>query len=79
MKIRIPQAFLIDHEERDLPTPAYDTRGRHFIIDTNDAAFDELVSDAKHYANDGTDADRWIVSAAKALLKAIALATQVQS
>lgn len=75
MKVRIPRAFLIDHEERDLPTPEYTVAGRQFIIDSDDSALPELISDAKHYANDGTDSDRSLVQAAKAVLAAIAKAT----
>lgn len=71
-KIRIPQTFLLDHEERELPTPDYQCWRGGFLIDTNDPALDELLSDALHYAQDVDACSPGLVRAARALLAAVA-------
>lgn len=73
--IYIPRGFLIDHEERELPTPDYKECGRRTYVRRDDPNLPELISDAKHYAHGGTDAEPWIVNSAKALLAALAKAT----
>ena len=73
MIIRIPTTFLVDHDERALPTPAVLRATRaHAWIDTADPAFAELRADAEFYggACPGTD-DARMTRAARALLDAI--------
>jgi hypothetical protein len=71
-QIRIPKKFYDDHVERDLPAPEIiRSTASHYWIENTDPAMAELTDDANHYANDGTDADAWIVFAARALVKAI--------
>lgn len=70
--VRIPKAFYDDHASgRDMPAPPIvrETK-QHYWIDSTHEHFAELMSDARHYAGDGTDADRWVINAAKALMKA---------
>lgn len=76
-RIVIPKTFLIDHMERDLPTPAILAEDyRHFAIDSADPAIDELRNDAEYYASpDGPDMAGGLKRAAKALLSALAAAT----
>ena len=65
---------MLDHEDRELPTPAYKVKGRFLVIDTEDPAFDELLNDARHYAIDGPDlAPAGLKYAAKALLRAVSI------
>lgn len=70
-KIRIPRTFLIDHEERDLPTPQYVPWRGGFVVDTDDSNFAELISDAEHYANDGCDPSPGLKRAARALVNSV--------
>lgn len=74
MEILVPPRFLLDHEERDLPTPAYRRKKGGLAIDTDDPSMAELLSDAKHYAEDGCDAPGELRVAARALIAAIAKA-----
>lgn len=71
--IRIPKRFFVDHWERDLPTPKIlKETSSHYYIDAKDEALDELISDAKHYADPrATDAEQWLRNSASALLKAL--------
>lgn len=72
--IRIPQRFLIDHEERDLPTPeVYKVTKRHFWIDLDDPAVAELLDDARFYSHpDGPDLQPdGLANAARALVRAL--------
>ena len=75
--IKIPQRFLIDHEERDLPTPeVVKSTQRHFWVKANDPHLGELISDAEFYAEPYIDAKpgehNWgYVVSARATLKAI--------
>ena len=75
--IRIPRAFLDDHAERDLPTPAIEKVERyHYRIRADDPALDELVSDAAHYAEGGINTHDFphlfgLVGSARATLHAI--------
>lgn len=75
--IRIPKCFLDDHAERDLPTPVVQraTR-RHYGIRADDPALDELMSDARYYAEGGIDLSAFphligLVASARATLAAI--------
>jgi len=48
--IKIPQRFLIDHKERDLPTPeVVKSTQNHFWIKADDPEIPELISDADYY------------------------------
>ncbi|MEP0149975.1 hypothetical protein [Roseibium sp.] len=68
----IPPFFYNDHVERDLPAPPIlKVFRQRYLIDTDHPDFDELVDDARHYANDGTDADPVLARTARALLKAL--------
>lgn len=71
MLIRIPKTFLIDHRERELPTPDIKKETNlYFWIDNKDENLGELINDAQHYAYGGTDAsERGLVKAARSLLK----------
>lgn len=75
--VRIPRAFYLDHQERDLPTPAaLGETSRHIVIDRADPALTDLISDARHYADPtATDAPAWVRMAAQALLKALEIET----
>ena len=53
MKIRIPARFYHDHRERDLDTPANHSKAQGYVvIDSDDPALPELISDAEYYASD---------------------------
>tara|TARA_R100000315_G_scaffold61899_2_gene41543 strand:- start:466 stop:756 length:291 start_codon:yes stop_codon:yes gene_type:complete len=75
--IRIPQRFLIDHGDRDLPTPeVVKSTQNHFWIKADDPHLGELISDAKYYAEPYIEAKPgdyvWgVVVSARATLKAI--------
>ena len=71
--VRIPTTFFEDHFARDLPTPEIQHQNKtHYWIKKDDPALPELISDAKHYAHpDGPDGARWLIPAAKALLRAL--------
>lgn len=71
--IRVPRVFLVDHVERDLPTPEIVRSTKsHYYIRSDDPNLAELVSDAEHYADKtATDCEPWLRSAAKALLNAL--------
>lgn len=50
--IRIPDAFIRDHQDRELPTPrVVKSTARHNWIDAADPAVAELLNDAEHYAH----------------------------
>jgi hypothetical protein len=72
--LTIPKAFLVDHMERDLPTPEIlGENSRHFTISADDPAIAELRDDAEYYASpDGPDQAPGVKRAAKALLAALA-------
>jgi hypothetical protein len=72
--LRIPRRFYEDHDERALPTPAVVKFTKtHIWIDADDAALDELRSDAEHYAHRyGPDqCPPGLIPAARALLAAL--------
>lgn len=70
--VSIPKKFYDDHADRELPSPpVISETARHYRIDPAHPDLEELVSDAQHYAGDGTDAEQWIVAAARALLEAL--------
>ncbi len=71
--VRIPKRFMIDHMERDLPSPTIvrETKANYFVHAAG-PEFDELVSDARHYADPtATDCEPWLRLAARALLVAL--------
>lgn len=77
VEINIPKAFLIDHSERDLPTPSVikETK-KHYRIRLDDPATAELLDDARHYASEAISAADFqhllgIKSSARATVKAI--------
>jgi hypothetical protein len=82
--IKVPVRFIIDMDERALPTPEYVKGGGAYWsgrrqmfkpawIKRNDPALTEVISDAKFYADiHGPDEAPHIKAAAKALLKALA-------
>lgn len=72
--IRVPAKFLVDHWERDLPTPeSVRSNSRYEWIRADDPALDELIGDAEFYADPyGPQTERdWAKKAAVALLRAI--------
>lgn len=77
MRIRIPLRFYQDHKERDLDTPVnYSKSKSYVVIDSDDPALPELISDAEHYGDGYVDPALWegwrgIVLSARATLKAI--------
>ena len=83
--IRIPRVFLDDHAERDLPTPVIQQVERyHYRIRADDPALDELVSDARHYAEGGLDTHAFphlfgLVASARATLHAIRKARETSA
>jgi hypothetical protein len=72
--IKIPHRFYTDHMERGLEAPKvlrwYST---HLIIDGEDPAVDELLSDAEYYATPGIFEPEYagLASSARATVKAI--------
>ncbi len=79
MKIRIPSRFYYDHKERDLDTPVnYSKAKSYVVIDSDDPALPELLSDAEHYASDTggeggffSTGNGGLVLSARATIKAI--------
>lgn len=79
VRIRIPFVFYQDHRERDLDTPVNYAKSKSYaVIDSDDPALPELISDAEYYASDDGYVDpvmwescRGIVLSARATLKAI--------
>lgn len=70
--VRIPAKFYTDHEERGLPTPkAHRTTKQAVWIYLNDPDIDELLDDARHYANDVDACDRGLVASARATVRNI--------
>ena len=71
--IRVPQTFIIDHQERDLPTPfIHKTTSHHFYIHEDDANLKDLIDDAEFYAGRySCDCEPWLRLSARALLRAI--------
>jgi hypothetical protein len=84
MRIRIPLRFYLDHQERDLYTPVnYSKAKSYVVIDSDDEALPELISDAEHYAAIGTGEGGYfqmgyggLVLSARATLKAIERGTK---
>ena len=51
-QVKVPQRFYLDHVNRDLPAgKIVKTSGKHFIIEVDQATFDELLNDAQFYAD----------------------------
>lgn len=78
MRIRIPLRFYEDHQGRDLDTPVNYSKSKSYaVIDSNDPAIGELLSDARYYASeDYVDPAMWegwrgLVLSARATIKAI--------
>lgn len=77
----LPRCFWVDHFERCSEHPGErvvvkETANR-VTVDLDGAAFDNLLSDAQHYADDGVDAAdmRRICRSARATLRALATPT----
>jgi hypothetical protein len=72
---RIPKRFFDDHEERALPSPDIIKQNKtaYWIVDEGEG-YDELLDDAKYYADSYGPDDNCgnIKRAAIALLKAVA-------
>ena len=71
--IKIPRGFYDDHADRELPSPVIikETK-RNYVISRDDPAWEELLSDAQHYANDGCDCGPVLVFMARSLVRAMA-------
>lgn len=76
--IRIPARFIDDHFERGLATPEDSSKSdHHAVIQADDPAVPELLSDAEHYAAMTERRGRYdcmprgIVASAKATVRAI--------
>lgn len=72
----ISRTFYTDHKDRDLPTPPVIAfRGARVVIDADHPAADELLNDARYYADPfgpASDADmRSLRNAATRTIKAI--------
>lgn len=81
--VRVPHAFLFDHEARDLPTPEVVRETKSHVWVRRDAPeLPELVSDARYYA-DPTGFDpyvqRTLCRSARALLAALERAGALDS
>lgn len=70
-RVRLPKKFIDDHEDRDLPTPHKIETARHYLIDRSDPHWDELLDDAQYYARDVDAAEPGLITAARALVKAM--------
>lgn len=70
---KFPLAFYADHCERELPAPPPVAENKtHGWLDMHHPDFQELVNDAKHYADgDGPDDARDVTRAAKAFLRVV--------
>jgi len=73
--IKLPRMFFADHRERDLPTPVVIKSNRtHVWVKTDDPAVDELLDDAKYYADSASgmaEECRGLCMSARATVKAI--------
>ena len=70
---KFPLAFYTDHCERDLPAPPPVAETKtHVWLDMLHPDFQELIDDAKHYADaDGPDGAPHVTRAAKAFLRVV--------
>lgn len=72
---RLPPVFYDDHVARALPAGELVRRtSRHVFVELDAAAFDELVSDARYYADEMGDAGfdgHGLVTSARATLRAL--------
>lgn len=74
--VRLPHTFYRDHEDRDLPAGQVirETKA-HLYVALDAPAFDDLWSDADHYASSGTATygpeSLGLISSARATLKAL--------
>jgi hypothetical protein len=71
--VRVPRTFLLDHMERDLPSPeVIRSTKSHYFIRPDDPEIGELLSDARHYADSrATDCEPGLRLSARALLNAL--------
>jgi hypothetical protein len=69
--VKLPKRFIDDHEDRGLPTPAKIELNRHYLVSRSDPEWAELLDDARYYANDVDACERGLVTAARALVKAM--------
>lgn len=74
--VKVPPAFYYDHVTRDLPSGRIVKEAkRYYIIELNQAEYDELLSDATYYAyyisNAGFDNVVGLIASAKATVKAL--------
>lgn len=73
--IRLPQRFLMDHEDRALPTPEVVKQTKaHFFVRADDPNLSELLNDAEFYSHRwGPDGEglEGIKASARATVKAI--------
>jgi len=75
-RYRLPARFVLDHVSRGLLRPSAVLRvtGRSVVLELTDAEAAELLSDARHYADqaNGYAADyRGLVASAKATIRAL--------
>jgi hypothetical protein len=73
--VKIPGRFHEDHVWRDCPggTVIRTYKSGHLLVELDREAFDDLLSDARHYSTDYSDPEWFgLVSSARATVKALA-------
>ena len=75
--IKLPKRFFDDHAERGLPTPEVIREySNNYAVSINDPELSELLSDAEHYADAVDQAERGLITSARATCRAIKIANQ---
>jgi hypothetical protein len=78
--IKLPKRFFDDHAERGLPTPdVIREYARSYAVSINDPELSELLSDAEHYADAVDQAERGLITSARATRRAIIMANETKA
>ena len=78
--IKLPKRFFDDHAERGLPTPEVIREYAHsYAVSINDPELSELLSDAEHYADAVDQAERGLITSARATRRAIKMANEAKA
>src|SRR5690606_29948562 len=83
-RVRVPKAFYDDHVARDLPAgKQLRTLAREYEVELTKAEYDELLGDARHYADPDAGFDErgmlGLKSSARATVKRLEAAQPVAS
>lgn len=78
--IKLPKRFFDDHAERGLPTPEVIREYAHsYAVSINDPELSELLSDAEDYADAVDQAERGLITSARATRRAIKMANETKA